>query len=94
MTALPIQDYTLLDDTDAEARIVAAKEKLGDRLVILGHHYQRAEVFQFADFSGDSLKLARQAAAFQGRVHRLLRCAFHGRSGGYPLATGSGLYPA
>lgn len=51
--------------TDAEyaARIEAAKAALGDRLVILGHHYQREEVFRHAHFSGDSLKLSRQAAA-------------------------------
>ncbi len=59
---LDIEDYTLLDDVECETRIRAAKEQLGDQLVILGHHYQRDEVFQFADYSGDSLKLARQAA--------------------------------
>jgi quinolinate synthase len=45
-----------------DARIAAAKQTLGDRLVILGHHYQRDEVIKFADFTGDSLKLARAAA--------------------------------
>jgi quinolinate synthase len=40
-----------------------AKAALGDRLFILGHHYQRDEVIQFADVTGDSFKLAREAAA-------------------------------
>ncbi len=43
-------------------RIAAAKKKLGQSTIILGHHYQRDEVFRFADFSGDSFKLARDAA--------------------------------
>src|ERR1700749_1454104 len=49
-------------DTAAE-RIDAAKAKLGDRLVILGHHYQRDEIIEHADFRGDSYKLAKDAAA-------------------------------
>jgi quinolinate synthase len=58
-----IQPYTLLDDEDCESRILEARETLAERLVILGHHYQRDEVFRHADFTGDSLKLSRQAAA-------------------------------
>jgi quinolinate synthase len=50
-------------DPDLVARAAAAKEKLGDRVFILGHHYQRDEVIQFADVTGDSFKLAREAAA-------------------------------
>lgn len=61
-SALAIQEFSLLDDQDCEQRIVAAKQKLGDSCVILGHHYQRNEVFKHADFSGDSLKLSRHAA--------------------------------
>ncbi|MFL6237988.1 MAG: quinolinate synthase NadA [Actinomycetes bacterium] len=49
-------DPTLVD------RATAAKAKLGDRLFVLGHHYQRDEVIQFADVTGDSFKLARDAA--------------------------------
>src|SRR5271169_4974466 len=45
------------------ARITLAKEALGGRLVVLGHHYQRDEVIRHADFRGDSFKLAREAAA-------------------------------
>ncbi len=44
-------------------RARAAKEALGDRVFVLGHHYQRDEVIQFADVTGDSFKLAQQAAA-------------------------------
>ncbi|OOZ39831.1 quinolinate synthetase [Solemya pervernicosa gill symbiont] len=73
--ALAIQSYAGLDDADAEARILAAKEKLGERLVILGHHYQREEVFRHADFSGDSLKLSRQAAA--SKAEYIVFCGVH-----------------
>jgi quinolinate synthase len=46
-----------------EERILRAKERLGKNLVILGHHYQKDDVIRFADFRGDSLRLARDAAA-------------------------------
>ena len=55
-------DYTLATDDEIVARIAAAKEALGDRLLILGHHYQRDEVIRWADAIGDSFKLARFAA--------------------------------
>src|SRR6476619_5505143 len=55
-------DYTLATEDDLIARIAAAKHALGDRLVILGHHYQRDEVIRWADAVGDSFKLARFAA--------------------------------
>ena len=60
--ALAIDQYALLRDEDCDARIRAAKEKLGDRLVILGHHYQREEVYRHADKTGDSLRLSRLAS--------------------------------
>ena len=47
---------------DLVARARAAKEALGERVFVLGHHYQRDEVIQFADVTGDSFKLARDAA--------------------------------
>ncbi len=50
-------------DPDLVARALAAKEALGSRVFVLGHHYQRDEVIQFADVTGDSFKLAREAAA-------------------------------
>ena len=48
---------------DLAARARAAKDALGDRVFVLGHHYQRDEVVEFADVMGDSFKLAREAAA-------------------------------
>ncbi|HET6212505.1 MAG TPA: quinolinate synthase NadA [Micromonosporaceae bacterium] len=50
-------------DPNLVERARAAKAALGDRLFVLGHHYQRDEVIQFADVTGDSFKLAQQAAA-------------------------------
>ncbi len=74
-TAIDLQPYASLDDEDCARRIRAAKEKLGERVVILGHHYQRDEVFQHADFSGDSLKLSRQAAA--SNAEYIVFCGVH-----------------
>src|SRR5215471_5179309 len=51
-----------LSDEEMDARIAAARAKLGRRLVILGHHYQRDEVIKFADYTGDSFKLAGEIA--------------------------------
>jgi quinolinate synthase len=56
-------DLPAPSDPTLVARARAAKEALGDRLFVLGHHYQRDEVIQFADVTGDSFKLAREAAA-------------------------------
>jgi len=54
--------YVGLSDEEMDSRIAATKAKLGRRLVILGHHYQRDEVIKFADYTGDSYKLARHVA--------------------------------
>jgi quinolinate synthase len=59
----PLADrYTLASDDELETMIREAKASLGDRLLILGHHYQRPEVIRWADMRGDSFKLARFAA--------------------------------
>jgi quinolinate synthase len=73
--ALPEQ-YLGLSDAEMERRIAAARATLGDRLVILGHHYQRDEVIKFADFTGDSLKLAR-AAATRHTAEFVIFCGVH-----------------
>ena len=56
-------DLPAPSDPDLVERARAAKAALGDRVFVLGHHYQRSEVIQFADVTGDSFKLAREAAA-------------------------------
>jgi quinolinate synthase len=68
--------YLRLSDDEMDARIAAAKATLGERLVILGHHYQRDEVIKFADFIGDSLKLSR-AAASRGKAEYIVFCGVH-----------------
>ena len=59
--ALP-ERYLGLSDEEMDRRIAAAKATLGKRLVILGHHYQRDEVMKFADYVGDSYRLAGQVS--------------------------------
>ncbi|WP_139558641.1 quinolinate synthase NadA [Methylotetracoccus oryzae] len=73
--ALAIQDFALLDDEECHERITAAKKALGSRCVILGHHYQRDEVFRHADTSGDSLKLSHWAARSDAQY--IVFCGVH-----------------
>jgi quinolinate synthase len=73
--ALPDQ-YLGLSDEELDRRITAAREKLGGRLVILGHHYQRDEVIKFADFTGDSFKLARHISA-RPQAEFIVFCGVH-----------------
>ncbi|GAV40989.1 quinolinate synthase NadA [Streptomyces acidiscabies] len=63
-------------DPDLIERARAAKEKLGDKVFVLGHHYQRDEVIQFADVTGDSFKLARDAAA-RPEAEYIVFCGVH-----------------
>ena len=67
--------YLLVPDNSLDQRIAAAKARLGNDVVILGHHYQRDEVVKFADFRGDSLKLAYQASEAAGRY--IVFCGVH-----------------
>ncbi|MEV0311731.1 quinolinate synthase NadA [Nonomuraea fuscirosea] len=66
-----------------------AKEALGDRLFVLGHHYQRDEVIQFADVTGDSFKLAQQAAARPG-AEFIVFCGVHFMAESADILTGAG----
>ena len=70
------RSYFKLDPVERDARIWALRNQLGERLVILGHHYQRDEVIQFADFRGDSFKLSREAAT-RTDAEFLLFCGVH-----------------
>ena len=70
------QEYIGLKPDDLHARIAAARDKLGERLVILGHHYQRDEIIQFADFRGDSFLLS-QNAARQKDAEYVIFCGVH-----------------
>jgi len=63
-------------DPDLVERAKIAKNKLGNSTLILGHHYQRDEVIQFADITGDSFKLA-QAAADKGDSQYIVFCGVH-----------------
>jgi quinolinate synthase len=63
-TPLPAE-YVGMSPADLDARIAAARATLGDRLMILGHHYQRDEIIKFADVRGDSFKLSQLAAERQ-----------------------------
>ena len=73
--ALP-ERYLGVSDEELDVRISAARSELGDRLLILGHHYQRDEVFKFADYSGDSFKLAKVAAA-RSDTEFIIFCGVH-----------------
>jgi quinolinate synthase len=66
----PASDPTLV------GRAAAAKAELGERVFVLGHHYQRDEVIQFADVTGDSFKLARDAAA-RPQADYIVFCGVH-----------------
>ncbi|SCE99865.1 quinolinate synthetase [Micromonospora coriariae] len=69
-------DLPAPSDPDLVARAAAAKAKLGSKVFVLGHHYQRDEVIQFADVTGDSFKLAREAAA-RPDAEYILFCGVH-----------------
>jgi len=73
--AIDFENYELLQDEACMQRIVAAKQKLGKRAIILAHHYQRADVYRHADLTGDSLKLSYLAA--QTDADFLVFCGVH-----------------
>src|SRR5262250_317902 len=74
-TILP-ERVTRLNDTQLDDRIRDARNALAERLVILGHHYQRDEVIKFADVRGDSFKLAQWAASRKDAEY-IVFCGVH-----------------
>lgn len=80
-------DLPAPSDPDLVARARAAKEALGERLFVLGHHYQRDEVIAFADVTGDSFKLARDAAA-RPEAEFIVFCGVHFMAESADILTG------
>jgi quinolinate synthase len=74
-------------DPDLVARARAAKDALGEKVFVLGHHYQRDEVIQFADVTGDSFKLAREAAA-RPQAEYIVFCGVHFMAESADILTG------
>jgi quinolinate synthase len=73
---LSFEPHRRLEDCELEERIRSLKSRLGDELLILGHHYQQDQVIQFADLRGDSFKLSQLAA--RSRVCRwIVFCGVH-----------------
>ncbi len=68
--------YAEMSGEELDRRITAARQTLGERLVILGHHYQRDEIIKYADYRGDSFKLAQLAAA-RPQADYILFCGVH-----------------
>jgi quinolinate synthase len=80
-------DLPPASDPSLVARARAAKAALGDRLFVLGHHYQRDEVIEFADVTGDSFKLAQQAAA-RPEAEFIVFCGVHFMAESADILTG------
>lgn len=72
---LPLE-YMRMTPEELDERIASSREKLGDRAVILGHHYQRDEIIKYADLRGDSFRLS-QYAASQKSSEYILFCGVH-----------------
>jgi quinolinate synthase len=72
---IPIS-YLKAKPNELDVRIAEARARLGERLVIIGHHYQRNEIIKFADYRGDSFKLSQFAAA-QEKAEYIIFCGVH-----------------
>ena len=68
--------YAEMDGEELDRRIMAARAELGQRLMIMGHHYQRDEIIKYADYRGDSFKLA-QIAAAHAEADYIVFCGVH-----------------
>jgi len=69
------EEYLPLDVDTISAGIKRVKKQLGNRVVMLGHHYQRDEVIQFVDYTGDSFKLSQYAASQEAEY--IIFCGVH-----------------
>src|SRR5262245_32228567 len=74
-STIKFERYKPLADDDCQPRILAAKKALGKKAVILGHHYQRADVYRHADLVGDSLGLSKLASRTEADY--LVFCGVH-----------------
>jgi quinolinate synthase len=74
--ARPFAEFAALEAGEIRERTRAARRALGSRVVVLGHHYQRDAVVEFADFRGDSFKLSQLAAA-QADAETVVFCGVH-----------------
>ena len=75
ISPIKFERFKPLADSDCQPRILAAKQALGRRLQILGHHYQRADVYRHADLTGDSLGLSKLASRTEADY--LVFCGVH-----------------
>src|SRR5436853_4032158 len=73
--ACSLENYLAMPDHSLDERIAAVRAELGERVTILGHHYQRDEVIRFADFTGDSYRLSKLAA--ETKSHYIVFCGVH-----------------
>ena len=74
-TTIAFERYRPLAEEACEARIRAARAALGRSAVILGHHYQRADIYRHADLTGDSLQLSKLAAQTDSQY--IVFCGVH-----------------
>ena len=72
---LPKINESELSDQEVMEELHAIKQELGDRMVVLGHHYQQDDVISLADYTGDSLQLAREAAKLDSEY--IVFCGVH-----------------
>ena len=85
------REYLNMSPEELDRRIAFARRQLGTRLAILGHHYQREEVIKYADFVGDSFKLAREAQQ-QKDLEFILFCGVHFMAESADILTNEGVH--
>jgi quinolinate synthase len=73
---LPQIPESELSDEKVLEELSLIKKRLGDKVVVLGHHYQQNDVISFADITGDSLELAKKAAEIKTAEH-IIFCGVH-----------------